>query len=213
MRIVSSWQRESNWFHWSMIVLRVQACKKMFSLARLDRLVRLVRLIHILNLQTDNFYIYFFVNKTEKRQTSISTMSKRQMDQGKLLGHPFPVFCLMSPCLHVCLYVFMYVSWSSCLVVTMSPCHNVSKSPCLHVSMSPCLHVSMSPWPCLHNGKQNSPKTATTVCFLQTENGNGKLPFVCCKRKQKTNICLPWSANDKWYRRLLFQQTNGAIYE
>ncbi len=26
-------------------------------------------------------------------------------------------------------------------------------------------------------------------------NVNSKLPFVCCKQKQK--ICFPWSANDK----------------
>jgi hypothetical protein len=33
--------------------------------------------------------------------------------------------------------------------------------------------------------------------FLQTENGNGKLSFVCCKRKWKTDDCFPFSANDK----------------
>ncbi len=30
---------------------------------------------------------------------------------------------------------------------------------------------------------------------LYTGNGNGKLPFVFCK--QKTEVCFPWSANDK----------------
>jgi hypothetical protein len=29
------------------------------------------------------------------------------------------------------------------------------------------------------------------------KNGNGKLPFVCCKRKRKTKVCFPGSANDK----------------
>jgi hypothetical protein len=36
-------------------------------------------------------------------------------------------------------------------------------------------------------------KTGTSVCLLQTE--NGKLLFVFCKRK--TEVCFPWSANDK----------------
>jgi hypothetical protein len=30
-----------------------------------------------------------------------------------------------------------------------------------------------------------------------TENGTGKLPFVCCKQKWKTQICFPWSAKAK----------------
>jgi hypothetical protein len=58
-------------------------------------------------------------------------------------------------------------------------------SPCLHVSI---LHVSMFMSPHFRNsanGKRNLRRTATSVCFLKTENGNGKLPFVCCKRKQK----------------------------
>jgi hypothetical protein len=37
--------------------------------------------------------------------------------------------------------------------------------------------------------------TVTYVYFLQLENGNGKLQFVCCK--QKIEDCFPWSANDK----------------
>jgi hypothetical protein len=31
--------------------------------------------------------------------------------------------------------------------------------------------------------------------FLQTEKGNGKLPYVCCK--QTPEVGFPWSANDK----------------
>jgi hypothetical protein len=58
------------------------------------------------------------------------------------------------------------------------------------------------------NGKW---KWQTSVCLLQTENGNGKLPFVCCKQKMETanfrlftangngkwKFCYPWSANNK----------------
>jgi hypothetical protein len=32
---------------------------------------------------------------------------------------------------------------------------------------------------------------------LQMENRSGKLRFVFCKRKQKTEDCFSWSANDK----------------
>ncbi len=49
-------------------------------------------------------------------------------------------------------------------------------------------------------------KTAISVCLLQTENGNGKLHFVCCKRKRITEVCFPWWANDKRNRRMPFQQ-------
>ncbi len=35
-----------------------------------------------------------------------------------------------------------------------------------------------------------------SVCLLQTEKGIGKLPFVFCKLC--TEVCFPWSANDKW---------------
>jgi hypothetical protein len=133
------------------------------------------------------------------------------MDQGKLLGLPFTVFCLMSPC--PCLHVFMYVSMSSCmssclhvcLLVFMSRCLYVSMSQCLQVSLSPCVNVSMSP--CLH------------VHVSITENRTNRkrqLLYVFCKRKTETanftNSCFPWSAKDKWYRRLLFQQTNGPTY-
>jgi hypothetical protein len=40
---------------------------------------------------------------------------------------------------------------------------------------------------------------ATSVRLLQTKNGNGKLLLICCKQKHKTEteVCFPWSANDK----------------
>jgi hypothetical protein len=81
----------------------------------------------------------------------------------------------------------------------------VGKRSCL-MSMSPGFHfsISISPCPCLHvsgipqteNGTK--PKTGTSVCFLQTANGHGKLQFVGCKWKLKTEVCFPWSANGKW---------------
>ncbi len=80
------------------------------------------------------------------------------------------------------------MSPSPCLHVSISPCLHVSRSPCLQAFRPPCLHVSMSMSPRFRNsanGKWNQWKTATSVYFLQTENGNGKLPFVCCKRKRK----------------------------
>ncbi len=110
------------------------------------------------------------------------------------------VFRLMSPCLHVsssqCLY-----SISPCfdVSVSMSPCFHVSISmfPCLNVSMSPCLFVSlsMSPHSCI-------PQMKTKLL----ENGNGKLPFVCCKRKRKTDVCFLWPANDKWIDECCFSK-------
>jgi hypothetical protein len=33
--------------------------------------------------------------------------------------------------------------------------------------------------------------------FAQMENGNGKLPFVCCRLKWEAEVCFPWSANGK----------------
>ncbi len=63
----------------------------------------------------------------------------------------------------------------------MSPCLHLSMFPCLHVYasmfMSPYFHVSIFMSSCLH-----------VSGIPQTENGNGKLPFVCCKRKLKTDI-------------------------
>jgi hypothetical protein len=107
----------------------------------------------------------------------------------------------MSPCLHVskssCLYVsisqFLHFSISPFLLVSMSPCQ------CLHVSMSPSpyLHVSVSMSPCFRDRKRNKQKMVTSVLF----SANGKLLFVCCKRKRKTKVCFPWG------RRLLFQRT------
>jgi hypothetical protein len=38
---------------------------------------------------------------------------------------------------------------------------------------------------------------ATSVYLLQKEKGNGKLLFVCCKQKPKTEVCFSWSANEK----------------
>jgi hypothetical protein len=108
----------------------------------------------------------------------------------------------MSPCL--CLNVHVSLSMSQCPRV---PVH-VSISRCFHVYYL-CLHlhihVSMSMTPCFRNsatgngthGKRNKRKTATSLCLLQTENGNGKLPFVYCKWKRKTEIYFPCLTNDK----------------
>jgi hypothetical protein len=134
------------------------------------------------------------------------------------------LFSLISPCpcLHVTTSPRLHVTMSPCLRVSTSPCLNGSMSLCLHVStyphlhvsMSPCLRVSMSPclhvsvFPCLHvhdstfhefhkmenrtNGKRQLPfvlceyKTGTANFLLFAANGNGK-----------TDICLPWLANDK----------------
>ncbi len=99
------------------------------------------------------------------------------------------------------------------------PCLNVSMSPCLYVTMSLCLyvvislcHVSMSP--CFRFRKQKTELTekATSVCFLQMENENDKLSFVCCKRKQKMDVFFPWSVNDNSNRRVLFQQTYPSMH-
>jgi hypothetical protein len=43
--------------------------------------------------------------------------------------------------------------------------------------------------------------------LLQTENGKGKPPFVCYKRKRRTEVSFPWSANDNGNRRLRGQPT------
>ncbi len=47
----------------------------------------------------------------------------------------------------------------------------------------------------------------TSVCLLQPGNGNGKLPFICCKQKRKMEVCFPWSAQDKRNRLLLFEHS------
>ncbi len=92
----------------------------------------------------------------------------------------------------------------------MSPCLHFSMFPCLHVSMSPFFHVSM--FPCLHLvGSMstslhfwNSVKCITELtdrqlsfvfCKRKTETENFRL--FCCKRKRKTDVCFPWSANNK----------------
>jgi hypothetical protein len=36
------------------------------------------------------------------------------------------------------------------------------------------------------NGRR---KQQSTISLLQTEDGNGKLPIVCCKWKRKTEVC------------------------
>jgi hypothetical protein len=43
------------------------------------------------------------------------------------------------------------------------------------------------------------------------ENGNYKLPFVCCKWKQKTEVCFSLLANDKQYS-IIAVSTNVLIY-
>jgi hypothetical protein len=55
-------------------------------------------------------------------------------------------------------------------------------------------------WQRIYTLMENKTKrrTTTSACLLQTEIGNGKLMFVCCKQKQKTEVCYPWTANDTW---------------
>ncbi len=60
-------------------------------------------------------------------------------------------------------------------------------------------------------GKRNKRKTATFVCLLQMENGNGKLSLVCCKWKWRMEVCFPWTANDKLLSTLAVS-ANIAIY-
>jgi hypothetical protein len=47
------------------------------------------------------------------------------------------------------------------------------------------------------NGIQNCQKKATSVCFLQTANGNGNPTFFAANRNGKTKVCLPSLPNDK----------------
>ncbi len=44
------------------------------------------------------------------------------------------------------------------------------------------------------------------VCLLQTEDRNGKLQFVCCKQKRKTEVLFLGRQMTNSSRRLLFQQ-------
>jgi hypothetical protein len=107
----------------------------------------------------------------------------------------------------------------------MFPCLHVSISPCLHFSMFPCLHVYVSMFPCLHlhvsmsmcprfwnfaNGKRHSQTTATSVRFLQMENENGKLPFVCCKRKWKTH-CLVFFFSKRAHLCFFIHSSNSPL--
>jgi hypothetical protein len=58
--------------------------------------------------------------------------------------------------------------------------------------------VSLSPFsmfPEFRKRKTELILNGNVHCLLQTENGNGKLPVVCWKRK--TEACFPFSANDK----------------
>jgi hypothetical protein len=108
----------------------------------------------------------------------------------------------MSPCFHVFMFPCLHVSMSPCFHVSMFPCLHVyvSMTPCLNVSMSPCLHVSMSmsSCPCLHESMSPCHQWFPEFCnLLQTENGKGKLPLVCCKWKHKMEVCFPRSAKDK----------------
>ncbi len=108
----------------------------------------------------------FLRHQTDKRQTSICTLSKQygKRINDNRLGFRFPFDVSMS--------------------VTKSPC------PCLHVSTSacPCLHVSSLHNPCLHISEFCKRKMATSFCFLQMENGKGKFRFVCCKWKRKMEV-------------------------
>ncbi len=110
----------------------------------------------------------------------------------------------------------------------------LSMSPCLHspcfMSMSPCFHVSISMFPCLHTHVSMSPHLHVHVStFLEfrkgktelTENhnfhlfsANGKLPFVCCKRKRKTDIffAIAVSANVPIYAYFIQADTECTHY-
>jgi hypothetical protein len=92
--------------------------------------------------------------------------------------------------------------------MSMSPCFHVSisMSLCLQVPMSPCLHVSclhVSGIPQTENGTKG--KRQLPFVILQRENENGKLSFVCCKRKLKFVFLGRQTING--YQGLLFQQT------
>ncbi len=105
----------------------------------------------------------------------------------------------------------------------------MSMSPCLHVhvSMSPFLNVSLSHFcvyifPCLHlhvsmsfcfpefRKTENGTNGNSNFCLF-AENGNGELPFVCCKRKQKAEICFLCKQTMNSNRRLLFQQRSLSM--
>jgi hypothetical protein len=53
---------------------------------------------------------------------------------------------------------------------------------------------------------------ATSVCLLQTENGNGKLQFVCCKWKRKNRkFVFLWLANDN-QKSTIYVTANMPLY-
>ncbi len=68
----------------------------------------------------------------------------------------------------------------------------IPQPPCLHVSISPCLYLHISTFP---ESKTELMEMAFPVCWLQTEKKEMKNLFVCCKQKQKTEVCFPWPAN------------------
>ncbi len=79
--------------------------------------------------------------------------------------------------------------------MSMSQCLSVFMLWCLRVSMSPCLHVFT--FPEFSKWGLELTENGNFLYFLQTENGHGKLPFVCSKQKRKKDVSFPWSANDK----------------
>jgi hypothetical protein len=89
--------------------------------------------------------------------------------------------------------------------LTPLPLKYVSMSPSLHVSLSCCLVVSLSPCFYVHESKflefcirkMELTENSNFRCFMRTGNGNGQLPFACCKWIRKTDIYFPWSANSK----------------
>jgi hypothetical protein len=61
--------------------------------------------------------------------------------------------------------------------------------------------------PCFRNsakGKHYHRQTAASVCLLQTENGNGQLPFVYANGNGKRKIVFLGQQNINGNRRLLF---------
>ncbi len=164
----------------------------------------------------DNFHL-FLLQQTDKRQTSVCTIDRpmvnglRKIAWASVFRLMSPVSMSLFPCLHFsCPCFHVYVSILPCL------CLYFPMSPFLHVYMSPCLWLHVSgiqfrkrkrnwrktqlPFVCCKrkmemanfrlfaaNGKW---KRQTSVCLLQTENGNGKLSFVYCKRKWKMEVLL-----------------------
>jgi hypothetical protein len=48
--------------------------------------------------------------------------------------------------------------------------------------------------------------------FIYETNGKRHLPFVCCKRKWKMEVCFPWLANDKRQSSTFAVLANVPIY-